>query len=139
MMRRIQERVDLGDTHALCCLTDFYDVISCTDGALLQDAEIESGPSTGCQQRRHARLVRPDADAVARHPRLRHLEQRGADPIAVADAHCGVRHAFDREVLAEISVDETGALQLRLPMAIRFDLVDEHGPLLAPVSSQVTL
>src|ERR1700684_2166928 len=131
MMGRIQERVDLGDGHTLVWLADFDDFVAGADGTLLQDAEIEPWPSARSQQSGHAGLISPNADAIAGHPRLSHLEQGGADPIAVADAHSGVRHAVDGEVLAELSVDEIGPLQLRLPMTIRLDLVNEYGPLLA--------
>ena len=70
---------------------------------------------------------------------MRDLEQRAADLITVADAHGIVGQSFDGEVLAELSVDEVGPLQLLLPVAIRFDLVDEDGALLAPVPGQVAL
>jgi hypothetical protein len=36
-------------------------------------------------------------------------------------------------------MDEVGSLQLLLPIAIRFDLVDEAGALLTPVPAQVAL
>ena len=50
-----------------------------------------------------------------------------------------VGQSFDREVLAELSVNEILPLQLLLPVAIRFDLVDEDGALLAPVTAFVAL
>ena len=67
------------------------------------------------------------------------LEQRAADLEAVADADGIVGQSFDGEVLAELSVDEIGSLELLLPMMIRLDLVDEDGTLLAPVAGQVAL
>ena len=67
------------------------------------------------------------------------LEQCAADLITVADANGIVGQSFDREVLAELSMDEVGPPQLLLPVAIRFDLVDEDGALLAPVPGQVAL
>ena len=67
------------------------------------------------------------------------LEQCAADLITVADANGIVGQSFDREILAELSVDEVGPLQLLLPVAIRFDLVDEGGSLLTPVAGQVAL
>jgi hypothetical protein len=70
---------------------------------------------------------------------LGNLEQRGADLITVADAHSIVRQSFDCEVLAELSINEVGSLELLLPIAIRFDLIDEDGTLLASVTGQVTL
>jgi hypothetical protein len=70
---------------------------------------------------------------------LSNLEQRAANLIAIADAHGIVEQSFDREVLAELSVDKVGSLQLPLPIAIRFELVDENGSLLTPVAGQVAL
>src|SRR5262249_48704832 len=67
------------------------------------------------------------------------LEERAADPIAVADAHHIVGQPFNREVLAELSVDEVAPLQPLLPIAIRFDLIDEDGALLAAVPGEVAL
>ena len=70
---------------------------------------------------------------------MRDLEQCAADLIAIPDAHGIVWQSFDREVLPELSMDEVGPLQLLLPIAIRFDLVDEDGSLLTAVSGQVPL
>ena len=67
------------------------------------------------------------------------LEQRGADAIAVADTHRVVGQSFGREVLAKLTGDEVGPPQLLLPVAIGFDLVHEHGALLASVPRQITL
>ena len=47
--------------------------------------------------------------------------------------------SFDREVLPELSVDEVAPVQLLLPIAIRFDLVDEDGALLTSMPGQVAL
>jgi len=70
---------------------------------------------------------------------LSDLEERAANPITVADAHGIVGQSFDGEVLAELSVDEIGPLQLLLPITIRFNLVDEDRALLTPVPGQVAL
>jgi hypothetical protein len=70
---------------------------------------------------------------------LSDLEKCGADLITVADAHRIVGQSFDREVLAELSVDEVSPLQLLLPIAIRFDLIHEDGSLLTTVPGQVPL
>src|SRR5262249_55395521 len=101
--------------------------------------EVEPGPSAGCQQCRHPGLVHPNADAIAGNPRLRDLEQCAADLITVADAHIIVGQSFDREVLTELPGDEVGPPQQLLPIAIRFDLVDENSSLFAPVPGQIAL
>jgi len=67
------------------------------------------------------------------------LEHRAADLITVADAHSIVRQSFDCEIFAELSMDEVRPLQLLLPIAIRFDLVNEDGTLLASVPGQIAL
>jgi hypothetical protein len=67
------------------------------------------------------------------------LEQCAADLVTVADAHSVVGQSFDREVLAELSVNEVAPVQLLLPIAIRFDLVDKDGALLTSVPGQVAL
>src|SRR5258705_3987508 len=139
MIGRIEERVDLCDGHSLLLLSRLHDYSAGPDLDFLQHAEVEPRSSARRQQCRHPRLIHPNADAIAGNARLRDLEQRAADLITVADAHGIVGQSFDREVLAELSVDEVGPLQLLLPIAIRFDLVDEDGALLTPVSGQVAL
>ena len=102
-------------------------------------AEVEAGPAVGHEQRRHPRIVQADADAVAGDARLGDLEHGRADPVAVADADLVVAQPFDGEVLAELPVDEVVAAELALPVAVRVDLVDEHGALLAAVAGQIAL
>src|SRR5882672_7833328 len=139
MIWQIEQRVDLCDGHPLLRLSHLHDFVGGSHLALSQDATVEARPSAGCQQSRHPRLVHPNADAITGNARLADLEQGAADLVAVADAHCVVGQSFDREVLAELSMDEVGPLQLLLPIAIRFDLIDEDGALLTPVPSQVAL
>jgi hypothetical protein len=67
------------------------------------------------------------------------LEHCAADLIPIADADDIVRQSFDREILAELPVDEIRPLQLLLPVAIRFDLVDEDGSLLTSVAVEIAL
>src|SRR3954464_5554865 len=139
MIGRIEKRIDLCDGHSLVRLSHLHDFVAGADLAFPQDAKVKPRPSAGCQQRRHPRLVHANANAIAGNARLRYLEQGAADLITVADANGIVGQSFDREVLAELSVDEVGPLQLLLPVAIRFDLVDEGGPLLAAVAAEVAL
>src|SRR6516164_1784423 len=139
MIGRIEQRVDLRDGHSLLRLSQFHELVAGAHLAFLQDAEVESRPSAGRQQCRHPGLVHPNADAIARHAWCSDLEQCTADSITVADTNGIVRQSLDCEVLAELSVDEVGPLQLLLPVAIRFDLVDEDGLLLTPVANQIAL
>jgi hypothetical protein len=139
MIWRIEERIDFCNGHPLLRLSHFHDFVASAYLAFLQHAEVEPGPSAGCQQSRHPWFVHPDADAITGHTRLGDLEQRAANLIPIADAHCIVRQSFDCEVLTELSVDEVRSFQLLLPIAVRFDLIDEDGALLTPVAGQVAL
>jgi hypothetical protein len=102
-------------------------------------AQVEAGPPARRQQRRHARLVRANADAIAGHAGLGHFEQRAAYAVAVADADFVVGQPLDGEVLAELPVREIAAAQLLLPVPVRLGLVDEDSALLAPVAAKIAL
>ena len=118
MIGPIEQRVDLCDRHPLLRLSHFHDFVAGRHRTLLQYAEVESRPSAGGQQCRHARLAHPNADAIAGNARLGYLEQRTADLITVADTDGVIRQSFDREILAELSMDEVVPVQVLLPIAI---------------------
>ena len=137
--REVEEPVDLGDGHLLRAGGELDDLVSRLHLALLEHAEVEAGPAVRDEQRRDARVVHPDPDAVAGDARLGDLEDRGADPVAVADADLVVAQSLDREVLAELAVDEVASSELALPVPVGVDLVDEDRALLAAVPGQIAL
>ena len=49
MISEIEKRVDVGDSHSICRLTDFYDFVSSAYRAFPQNAQVESGPAARCQ------------------------------------------------------------------------------------------
>src|SRR6185295_8567752 len=120
-------------------LSRLHDLIARAHLAFLEDPEVEARPSARGEERRHLRLVRANPDAIAGHPRLRHLEQRRADPVAIADADLLIRQPLDGEVLAEPPVGKIAPPQPLLPVAIRLDLINEDRPLLSPVAAQIAL
>ena len=136
---QIQQRIGLGDGHAFGTGQDLDDRVAGLDLALLEDAEVKARPVMRDDQRGHLRVVHPDAEAIAGHPRLRHLEQRAADPVMIADAHLRVGQAVDREILAELAVDEVVAAKLSLPVEIRFNLIDEDCAMLAAMAGEIAL
>src|SRR5262249_11352878 len=115
------------------------DLVSRANFAFLEDAKIEPRPSATGQQCRHPRFVHSNADAIAGHARLRHLEHGAADPKTVANAHRVVGHSFDREVLSELSVDEMDLSERPLQITVRFDLVYETRAMLAAMPGKVAL
>src|SRR5262249_32706539 len=139
MTGQIEESIGLGDAHALRTVADLHDLIPGRDAAGFQHTEVEPGPVMLHQQGGHTRLVHSDSNPVAGHARLRHFEQRAANPITVADADLVVRQSLHREVLAELSKHEVVSPELPFPIAIGIDLVDENGPVLATVTLQISL
>jgi hypothetical protein len=87
MPGQIEERIGLGDAHALRTVADFHDLVPGRDVAGFQHTEVEPGPVMLHQQRNHARPVHPDFNPVAGHARLRHFEQRAANPITVGNGN----------------------------------------------------
>jgi hypothetical protein len=70
---------------------------------------------------------------------LCNFEQRATDAITIADTDDIVGQSFDGEVLTELPIDEVRSVQLPLPVAVGFDLVDKDGSLFTPVPGKVTL
>jgi hypothetical protein len=86
------------------------------------------------QQSRHPGLIHSYANAVARHTRLRNLEESAADAITVADADLAVGQTFHREVLSELPECEIASLQFTLPIVIGIHLVDKHRAVFSTVT-----
>ena len=74
MAGEVEQRIDLGNGHPLGPRGNLDDFLACLDLALFKHTEVKAGPAVGDEQRGHPGLVHPDADAVAGHTRLRHLE-----------------------------------------------------------------
>lgn len=139
MIGQIEERIDLGDGHALSRLSHLHDFVALAHLAFTQNAEVEARPAARRQQCRYPGFVRPNAAAIADDARLGDLEKCGADLLSVADTYCIVWQSLDGEVLAKLAVDEASPLQLLLPIAIRANLIHEDGSMLAFVPGQAPL
>src|SRR5262249_52838252 len=130
----VQQRVDLGDAHLFRTGGQLDDLVARLQLALFEHAKVEARPAARNEQRRNARVVHSDPDAIASPPGLRDLEHRAPDLVSIADAHLIVAQPLDGEVLAELSVDEVASLKFPLPVSVGVDLVDEHGTLLAAMT-----
>src|SRR5262249_27651982 len=139
MAGQVQERIDLGDRHLLGPTGELDDRVTRFDVSLFEHAEVEAGAVVRNEQRRDARIVHADSDAVARDARLRDFEDGGPDLVAVADADLVVAQSVDGEVLAELAVDEVAPSELAFPVAVGVELVDEDGAVLAPVAGEIAL
>ncbi len=136
---QVQKPVDVGDGDLLLTRFDPGDLVARLHQPLLEHAQVEPGPVAGHEQRWHRRLLHADAHPEARDAWLGDLEERLADPVAVAYADLVVGEPLDGEVLAELAVAEVVSAELALPVAVGLDLVDEHGAVLAAVSRAVSL
>src|SRR5262250_910747 len=136
---QVQQRIDLGDGHALGTVTNFDDLVSRLNFSFPQHSKVEPRLPARGKQSGHLGLVHPDTDAVASNSRLRHLEQGLSDPVSVADAYLVVGHPVDREVLAKLPVSEIASTQPLLPIPVRLDLIDKDRPLLPSVTREIRL
>ena len=136
---QVEQRVDVGDAERVRADPGPDDLVAGPYLPFGDHAQVEAGTVVGDEQRRHARLAEPHADAEAGDPRLGDLELGLADAVAVADAHLVVAEAVDGEVLAELAELEVVPAEVLLPVPVRLDLVDEHGALLAAVPVEVAL
>src|SRR5579883_681388 len=139
MSGQIQEAVDIGDTGSLWPVTDLYNFVARINFSLLQNAKVKSWSVMCYEKRRHARLIHPDADAVARYPRLCHFEYRVTNAVAIADADFGVSKPLHGEVFSELAESKIVAAQKPLPVVVGIHLVHEYGAMLSSVAGEVGL
>ena len=118
MPRKVEQGVDVCDREPLGPVGDFYDLVAGADLAFLQHTQVEPWSVMRHQEGRDPRIIHANPDAIAGHAWLRHLEQRIADAIPVADADLVIRKALDREVLAELAEGKIVAAERALPISI---------------------
>ena len=139
MAWQVKQSIDFGDTHLFRPVGDLYDLISRTDLTFLDHPEIKSRTLMRNKQRRHLRIAHANANAVASHSRLRHLEYRATDPITIADADFIIWKAVNGQVFAKLSVLEVVPLKVLLPVSVGVELIDHHCAMFSAMSLQVTL
>jgi hypothetical protein len=139
MSRQIQEGVHFGHGDSLWTVSDLYNVIAGAYFSLFQHAKVKPRPSMGYEKRRHTRFIHADANAVARHARLRYLKFSTADAVSIADAHLVIGKSLDGEVFSELAESKVAAIQKALPVVVRIHLVDEYGAVLPSMARQIGL
>src|SRR5262249_35647934 len=116
--RKIEQRVDRRDGHALRAVGHSDDFVSGAYITLFEHAEIEPRALMRHQQGRHPGLSHAYADTIACHARRGHLKHPPADPKSVANTDLAVGQAFHCEVLSKLPEGEVTSLQLALPVGI---------------------
>jgi hypothetical protein len=139
MSWQIQEGVNLGHTDSLWTVSNFYDVIACTNFSLLQHAKVKPWSSMCYEKRRHTRFIHADADAVARYAWLGYFKFSPTDAVSIADGHLVIRKPLHREVFAELTESKITAAQKALPVMVRVHLVDKYGTVLPSVTGEIGL
>src|SRR5580692_5086629 len=87
----------------------------------------------------HPRFIHADADAIARHARLRHFKLSTTDAVSIADAHLVIQKPLNGEVFSELAERKIAAAQKALPVMVRIHLVNEYGAVLPSVTRQIGL
>src|SRR5579864_2570888 len=116
--RQIQKGINVGHTHSLWTVSNFYNVIACTNFSLLQHAKVESWSVMCYEQRRHTRLVHADTDAVAGYTRLSYFKNPVTNAVAIADADITIEKSLDGEVFSELAESKITAVQKTLPVIV---------------------
>ena len=91
MPGKVKQGVDVCDREPLGPVGDFYNLIAGANLAFLQHTEVEPRSVMRHQESRDSRIIHTNPYAIAGHAWLRHLEQRIADAIPVADADRVIR------------------------------------------------
>jgi hypothetical protein len=139
VVRQIQHRVDVGNSDALRAIGNFRNFISSAYLTFLENPEIKAGPVMRDEQSGHLGFVHSKANAIAGHAGLRHLEESGANPIAIANAYLVVSQSVYGEVFAELPKAEIVAAEVSLPVTIGVQLIHHNGTMLASVSGEIAL
>src|SRR5208283_1426620 len=139
MSWQIQEGVNVGHADSLWTVSNFYNVIPCTNFSLLQHAKVESWPVMRDEKRWHTRLVHADADAVARHAWLRYFKFSTTDAVLIADAHLVIRKSLNGEVFSKLPVDEVITSEKTSPVVIGVHLINKNGAVLPSVTGKIGL
>ncbi|HYW36985.1 MAG TPA: hypothetical protein VE957_02640 [Terriglobales bacterium] len=139
MSWQIQEGIDLGYTDSLWTVGNLYNVIACTNFSFLQHAKVESWSVMSNEQGSHAGFIHANADAVARHARLRYFKFSTTDAVAIANTDLAIKKSVDGEVFSELAEGKIVAAQEALPVMVRIHLVDEYGAVLPAVTGEIGL
>jgi len=137
MSWRIQEGVNLGHADSLWTVSNFYNIIACTNFSLLQHAKVKPSSVMRYEQGCHPWFIHANADAVARHPWLRYFKFSTTDAVSIADADLVIRKSLNGEVFSELAESKIVADQKALPVVVRIHLVDEYGAVLPAVTIDI--
>jgi hypothetical protein len=127
------------DAETLRVARQSFDGVAGSDLTFLTDAQVEPGPAAPYQQFRELRHVHADAEFEARHSRLRHLDDRSADAVDVAEPDVLFEQSLGGEVLAELPEDEVGPAQFSRPRRAVLERVDVNSLVESPVDAEVSL
>src|SRR6201987_129431 len=116
--RQIKKGVNVGHTHSLWTVSDYYDFIAGSNFAFLQHAEVKTRSVVSDKQRWHTRFIHADADAVAGYTRLTYFKNRVTNAVAIADADFTIEKSLDGEVFSELAESKITAVQKPLPVMV---------------------
>src|SRR5277367_186095 len=139
MSRQIQEGVNVGYTDALWTVSDFYNVIVCTNFSLLQHAKVESRSVMCYEHGWHPRFIHANTDAVARYARLCRFKYGVTNAVSIADADLVIRKSLNRKVFSELAEDKVITSEKAFPVVIGLHLINKNGALLPAMTPEIAL
>ena len=139
MSWQIQEGVNLGHTDSLWTVSNFYNVIACTNFSLLQHAKVESWSVMCYEQGCHPRFIHANTDAVARYARLCRFEYRVTNAVAIANADLVISKSLNSKVFSELAEDKVITSEKAFPVVIGLHLINKNGALLPTMTAEIAL
>src|SRR5579863_3383160 len=139
MSRQIQEGVNLGHSHSLRTVSNFYNVVARPNFSFPQYAKVESWSVMFYEQGCHPRFIHANADSVAGDARLSHFKDRITNAIAIANADLAIREFLNGEVFSELAEYEVFAPKKAFPVVVGIHLINKNGAMLPAVSGEIGL
>ena len=139
MSRQIQEGISVGHADSLGTVSNFYNIVACSNFSFLQHAKVESWSVMFNDQGWHARFVHANAEAVASYSRLGHFKYGVTNAVAIADADFVIEKSLNGEVFSELAEDEVLTSEKVFPVVIGIHLINKNGALLPAMTGEIAL
>ncbi len=120
-------------------VSNFYNVVARANFSLLQHAKVESWSVMCYEQRWHTRFIHANADAIARHARLRYFKYRTPDAVSIANADLAIEKSLHREILSKLAEDEVFPPEKAFPVVIGVHLINKNRALLSAMTGEIAL
>src|ERR1700733_5941938 len=129
MPGQIEQTIHLRHRKPLRPIRNLYDLIARCDLSLFQHTKIKPRPLARNHQCGHLWILHAYAQPITGHSWLRNFKQRCTDFATISNTDLIVAKTVYCEVLSELAILKLTQSKLRLPVAIRVELIHHHSAL----------